>query len=82
MPINSTQNLSVTSFPSLSITVRSYVISSNGNIPTLVSSPYIERLIVNLSNEAFEYLPTELCDKIVALIDKAYEDKKKEIEEI
>jgi hypothetical protein len=33
-----------------------------------------------LSNEAFEYLPTELCDSLVALIDKAYEDKKKEIE--
>jgi hypothetical protein len=33
-----------------------------------------------LSNEAFEYLPTELCDSLIALIDKAYEDKKKEIE--
>lgn len=35
-----------------------------------------------LSNKGFEYLPTELCDSLVALIDKAYEDKKKEIEEI
>ena len=33
-----------------------------------------------LSNEGFEYLPTELRDSLVALIDKAYEDKKKEIE--
>ena len=33
-----------------------------------------------LSNKAFEYLPTELYDSLVALIDKAYEDKKKEIE--
>lgn len=35
-----------------------------------------------LSNKAFECLPQELCDSLVALIDKAYEDKKKEIEEI
>lgn len=35
-----------------------------------------------LSNEAFECLPKELCDSLVALIDKAYENKKKEIEEI
>ena len=35
-----------------------------------------------LSSKAFEYLPTELCDNLVALIDKAYEDKKKEIEEM
>lgn len=33
-----------------------------------------------LSNKAFECLPTELCDSLVALIDKAYEDKKKQIE--
>lgn len=33
-----------------------------------------------LSNKAFEYLPTELYDSLVALVDKAYEDKKKEIE--
>ena len=35
-----------------------------------------------LSNEGFEYLPIELSKNLVALIDKAYEDKKKEIEEI
>ena len=35
-----------------------------------------------LSKAAFEYLPTELCDSLVALIDKAYEDKKKEIESL
>jgi hypothetical protein len=33
-----------------------------------------------LSNKGFEYLPTELSKSLVALIDKAYEDKKKEIE--
>lgn len=33
-----------------------------------------------LSNKGFEYLPTELCNNLVALVDKAYEDKKKEIE--
>ena len=33
-----------------------------------------------LSQEAFECVPTELCEKLMALIDKAYEDKKKEIE--
>lgn len=33
-----------------------------------------------LSNQAFEDLPTELCESLVTLIDKAYEDKKKEIE--
>lgn len=35
-----------------------------------------------LSNKVFECLPTELCDNLVALIDKAYDDKKKEIEEM
>jgi hypothetical protein len=33
-----------------------------------------------LSNKGFEYLPIELRKSLVALIDKAYEDKKKEIE--
>ena len=33
-----------------------------------------------LSNDGFECLPTELSKNLVALIDKAYEDKKKEIE--
>lgn len=33
-----------------------------------------------LSNKGFECLPTKLADDIIALIDKAYEDKKKEIE--
>ncbi len=35
-----------------------------------------------LSNEGFEYLPIELSKNLVALIDKAYEDKKKEIESL
>ena len=33
-----------------------------------------------LSNKGFECLPTELSKSLIALIDKAYEDKKKEIE--
>ena len=35
-----------------------------------------------LSNEGFESLPTELRKNLMALIDKAYEDKKKEIENL
>lgn len=35
-----------------------------------------------LSSEGFECLPTELGKSLVALIDKAYEDKKKEIESL
>lgn len=35
-----------------------------------------------LSNPGFESLPIELSDNIIALINKAYEDKKKEIEEL
>ena len=35
-----------------------------------------------LSNEGFEYIPMELRESLVSLIDKAYEDKKKEIEEM
>ena len=35
-----------------------------------------------LSNEGFEYLPMELRESLVSLIDNAYEDKKKEIEEM
>lgn len=35
-----------------------------------------------LSNEGFECLPRELYDNIMTLIDKAYEDKKKEIESL
>ena len=33
-----------------------------------------------LSQEVFECVPTELSENLMALIDKAYEDKKKEIE--
>ena len=33
-----------------------------------------------LSQEAFECVPTELSENLMTLIDKAYEDKKKEIE--
>ena len=33
-----------------------------------------------LSQEAFECVPTELFENLMTLIDKAYEDKKKEIE--
>jgi hypothetical protein len=39
-----------------------------------------EEIELFLSNEGFESLPTELCKSLVVLIDKAYEDKKKEIE--
>lgn len=35
-----------------------------------------------LSKPGFESLPIELSNNIIALIDKAYEDKKKEIEEL
>ena len=35
-----------------------------------------------LSNKGFEYIPTELYNSLVTLIDKAYEDKKKEIESL
>lgn len=35
-----------------------------------------------LSNEGFECLPTELRKSLMALIDRAYEDKKKEIESL
>ena len=35
-----------------------------------------------LSNKGFECLPTELSKSLVALIDKAYEDKKQEIESL
>ena len=35
-----------------------------------------------LSNEGFEYIPMELRESLVSLIDKAFEDKKKEIEEM
>jgi len=33
-----------------------------------------------LSQEAFECVPTELSEKLMALVKKAYEDKEKEIE--
>lgn len=33
-----------------------------------------------LSNVALESLPSKLANDIIALLDKAYEDKKKEIE--
>ena len=35
-----------------------------------------------LSNEGFECLPTKLSKSLVDLIDKAFEDKKKEIESL
>ena len=35
-----------------------------------------------LSQKAFEYVPTELCESLVALIEKAYKDKEKEIESL
>ncbi len=35
-----------------------------------------------LSNGAFESLPSKLANDIIALIDRAYDDKKKEIEEM
>lgn len=35
-----------------------------------------------LSNVALESLPSKLANDIIALIDKAYEDKKKEIESL
>lgn len=41
-----------------------------------------EEIELFLSNEGFACLPTELSKSLVALIDKAYEDKKKEIESL
>ena len=35
-----------------------------------------------LSNVALESLPSKLANDIIALLDKAYEDKKKEIESL
>ena len=35
-----------------------------------------------LSNVSLESLPSKLANDIIALIDKAYEDKKKEIESL
>ena len=35
-----------------------------------------------LSQETFECVPIELFENLMALIDKAYEDKKKEIKEM
>lgn len=35
-----------------------------------------------LSNKGFEGVPLELQESLMALIDKAYEDKKKEIESL
>ena len=41
-----------------------------------------EEIELFLSNTEFECLPTELRESLMALIEKAYEDKKKEIESL